>query len=90
MMNTQTPFDTKVAILSDLFLEYEYTEPSGDLEEYIREHQTVFAMALRIKVGDVFPTGKGIDLINKFFDRICEIQGITEDVPIKDYYQILK
>lgn len=90
MMNTQTPFDTKVAILSDLYLEYEHSESDHELAELVREDLRVFAMAFCIKVEDVFPTGKGIDLINKFFDIVCEIQGITEDVPIKDYYQILK
>ena len=89
MKNTQTPFETKVAILSDLYLEYEYTEPDGELEEFVREHQTIFAMALRIKIGDVIPTEKGTELINSFFDDVCEIQGITEDVPVKDYYQIV-
>ena len=90
MMNTQTPFDTKVAILSSMYLYYEYEEPDGELEEFVREHQTIFAMALRIKIGDVIPTEQGTELINKFFDDVCEIQGITEDVPVKDYHQIIK
>jgi hypothetical protein len=90
MTNTQTPFDTKVAILSNLYLEYEYEEPDTDLAEFVREHQTIFAMALRIKIGDVIPTEQGIELISRFFDDVCEIQGITEDVAIKDYYEILK
>jgi len=90
MKNTQTPFDTKVAILSDLYLEYEYEEPTTDLEEFVREHQTIFAMALRIKIGDVIPTEQGIELISRFFDDVCEIQGITQDVAIKNYYEIVK
>ncbi len=90
MKNTQTPFDTKVAILSDLYLEYEYEEPTTDLEEFVREHQSVFALALCIKIGQALPTEAGTELINRFFDLVCEIQGITQDVAIKDYYEILK
>jgi hypothetical protein len=90
MKNTQTPFDTKVAILSDLYLEYEYEEPTTDLEEFVREHQSVFALALCIKIGQAIPTEAGTELLNRFFDLVCEIQGITEDVSIKDYYEILK
>jgi hypothetical protein len=47
-------------------------------------------MALCIKVGDVIPAESGIEILNRFFDDVCEIQGITEDVAIKDYYEILK
>jgi hypothetical protein len=90
MTNTQTPFDTKVAILSSLYLEYEYTEPDGDFEEFIREYQSVFALALCIKIGQAIPTEAGIEILNKFFDDVCEMRGITEDVAIKNYHEILK
>jgi hypothetical protein len=90
MKNTQTPFDTKVAILSNLYLEYKDSESDRPLPELVREDIEVFAMATCIKIGQVIPTESGVEILNKFFDLVCEIQGITEDVAIKDYYEILK
>jgi hypothetical protein len=91
MKNTQTPFDTKVEILSNLYLEYQHsTEAYSELEELVIEYRRVFAMALCISIGDVVPAESGVEILNRFFDDVCEIQGITEDVPIKDYFQILK
>jgi hypothetical protein len=90
MKNTQTPFDTKVAILTDLWIDYGDEADDSELSELVQEYKRVFAMALCISIGDVVPTESGVEILNRFFDDVCEIQGITEDVPIKDYFQILK
>jgi hypothetical protein len=91
MKNTQTPFDTKVEILSNLYLEYQHsTEAYSELEELVMEYKEVFALALCINIGQAIPTEAGIEILNRFFDDVCEIQGITEDVAIKNYHEILK
>jgi hypothetical protein len=90
MKNTQTPFDTKVAILSNLWLDYKDEADDSELSQLVQEYKRVFAMALSIKVGDVIPSESGIEILNRFFDDVCEIQGITEDVAVKDYHEIIK
>jgi len=90
MKNTQTPFDTKVAILSNLYLEYKDSESDRPLPELVQEYKSIFALALCIKIGEAIPTEIGTESLNKFFDLVCEIQGITQDVAIRDYYEILK
>jgi hypothetical protein len=90
MKNTQTPFDTKVAILSDLWLDYKDEADDSELSQLVQEYKRVFAMALSIKVGDVIPSESGVEILNRFFDDVCEIQGITVDVAIKNYLEIIK
>jgi hypothetical protein len=90
MKNTQTPFDTKVAILTHFWHDYKDETDDSELSELVQEYKSVFALALCIKVGQAIPTEAGIEILNRFFDDVCEIQGITEDVAIKDYYDFIK
>ena len=90
MKNTQTPFDTKVAILTDLWIDYGDEADDSELSELVQEYKSIFALALCIKIGEAIPTEAGTESLNKFFDLVCEIQGITEDVAIKDYYDFIK
>ena len=90
MKNTKTQFDTKVAILTHFWHDYEDDADDSELSQLVQEYKSIFALALCINIGQAIPTEAGTEILNKFFDLVCEIQGITEDVAIKDYYDFIK
>ncbi len=82
MKNTKTPFATKTKILADLHLDYRDKEPDWTpLGEFYEdpENSHVFALAFAIQIGEAIPTDKGTEIINKYFDLICDLADIKED-----------
>lgn len=73
-MTTTTNFDTKVAILSSIYVS---DNENADLEDLFDYGDFVFDVAFAIKGGYVLPTDKIVPMIDDLFDYSLTYLGIS-------------
>lgn len=90
---TNTPLPTKIAVLSRINLDYRDEDDQPDfsrLGEFFSDesNRDVFALATSIEIGYAEPTESGIEILNVFFDEVCEILGKNENIlySVSDIY----
>ena len=85
-MTSRTSYETRVSILSELFLKYKEDDTFKDLREYA---DLGLPLAYAISTGVVPSTEKAQELVEDAFEGLLEILEIAEDEGFKDLDDLL-
>lgn len=85
-MTSRTSYETRVSILSELFMKDRKDETFKDLREYA---DLGLPLAYAIKTGVVTSTDKAKELVEDAFEGLLEILEIAQDEGFKDLDDLL-
>ncbi len=85
-MTSRTSYETRVSILSELFVKHKEDDTFKDLREYA---DLGLPLAYAISTGVVPSTDKAQELVDDAFEGLLEILEIAEDEGFKDLDDLL-
>ena len=85
-MTSRTSYETRLSILSELFVKYKEDDTFKDLREYA---DLGLPLAYAISTGVVPSTDKAQKLVDDAFEGLLEILEIPEDEGFKDLDDLL-
>lgn len=82
-----TPFATRCAILSDVWMSYRHDD---SLENFVAYNDLGLPLAFAIDEGTVSPTPQAEEMINETFDMLLDVFSFDEDTGFENIDQLIE